>query len=128
MRLRNIPGANEAVAASPYCIQNAAEHRGQWHAFFENDHPIHIEIGMGKGRFLMDLAALHPEINYIGIERYTSVLLRAVQKMDTLQLPNVHFLCEDAAKLPEIFAPGEVDRIYLNFPTRGQRTAMPDAD
>ena len=100
MRLRNIPGANEAVAASPYCIQNAAEHRGQWHAFFENDHPIHIEIGMGKGRFLMDLAALHPEINYIGIERYTSVLLRAVQKMDTLQLPNVHFLCEDAAKLP----------------------------
>lgn len=83
MRLRNIPGANEAVAASPYCIQNAAEHRGQWHAFFENDHPIHIEIGMGKGRFLMDLAALHPEINYIGIERYTSVLLRAVQKMDT---------------------------------------------
>ena len=85
------------------------------HAFFENDHPIHIEIGMGKGRFLMDLAALHPEINYIGIERYTSVLLRAVQKMDTLQLPNVHFLCEDAAKLPEIFAPEEVDRIYLNF-------------
>ena len=70
MRLRNIPGSNEAVAASPYCIQNAAEHRGQWHAFFENDHPIHIEIGMGKGRFLMDLAALHPEINYIGIERY----------------------------------------------------------
>ena len=115
MRLRNIPGANETVAASPYCIQNAAEHRGQWHAFFENDHPIHIEIGMGKGRFLMDLAALHPEINYIGIERYTSVLLRAVQKMDTLQLPNVHFLCEDAAKLPEIFAPEEVDRIYLNF-------------
>ena len=115
MRLRNIPGANEAVAASPYCIQNAAEHRGQWHAFFENDHPIHIEIGMGKGRFLMDLAALHPEINYIGIERYTSVLLRAVQKIDTLQLPNVHFLCEDAAKLPEIFAPEEVDRIYLNF-------------
>ena len=121
MRLRNIPGANEAVAASPYCIQDAAEHRGQWHAFFENDHPIHIEIGMGKGRFLMDLAALHPEINYIGIERYTSVLLRAVQKMDTLQLPNVHFLCEDAAKLPEIFAPEEVDRIYLNFfPTRGK--------
>lgn len=115
MRLRNIPGANEAVAASPYCIQNAAEHRGQWHAFFENDHPIHIEIGMGKGRFLMDLAALHPEINYIGIERYTSVLLRAVQKMDTLQLPNVHFLCVDAANLPDIFALGEVNRIYLNF-------------
>lgn len=66
---------------------------------FENDHPIHIEIGMGKGKFLMDLAALHPEINYIGIERYTSVLLRAVQKMDTLQLPNVHF----CVKTPQNF-------------------------
>lgn len=115
MRLRNIPGANEAVAASPYCIQVRQNTADNGMPFFENDHPIHIEIGMGKGRFLMDLAALHPEINYIGIERYTSVLLRAVQKMDTLQLPNVHFLCEDAAKLPEIFAPEEVDRIYLNF-------------
>lgn len=115
MRLRNIPGANEAVAASPYCIQNAAEHRGQWHAFFENDHPIHIEIGMGKGRFLMDLAALNPNINYIGIERYTSVLLRAVQKMQETELANVHFLCIDAATLPDIFDKNEVDRIYLNF-------------
>jgi tRNA (guanine-N7-)-methyltransferase len=70
---------------------------------------------MGKGRFLMDLAAQNPNIQYIGIERYTSVLLRAVQKMDELHLPNVHFLCEDAANLPDIFAPGEVNRIYLNF-------------
>ena len=58
---------------------------------------------MGKGRFLMDLARLHPEINYIGIERYTSVLLRAVQKMQEDELPNVHFLCIDAATLPDIF-------------------------
>ena len=115
MRLRNIPGANEAVAASPYCIQNAAEHRGQWHAFFENDHPIHIEIGMGKGRFLMDLAALHPEINYIGIERYSSVLLRALQKMELNPLPNIRFICMDAAEITEVFAEDEVDRIYLNF-------------
>ena len=115
MRLRNIPGADEAIARSPYCIQDAAAYTGKWHTLFPQNAPLHIEIGMGKGRFLMDLAALHPEINYIGIERYTSVLLRAVQKMDTLQLPNVHFLCEDAAKLPEIFAPEEVDRIYLNF-------------
>ena len=70
---------------------------------------------MGKGRFLMDLARLHPEINYIGIERYTSVLLRAVQKMQEDELPNVHFLCIDAATLPDIFDRNEVDRIYLNF-------------
>lgn len=115
MRLRNIPGADEAVSASPYSIQHPNELKGQWHEFLRSDNPIHIEIGMGKGRFLTDLAALHPEIQYIGIERYTSVLLRAVQKMDELQLPNVHFLCIDAATLPDIFAPGEVDRIYLNF-------------
>ena len=109
MRLRNIPGANEAVAASPYCIQNAAEHRGQWHAFFENDHPIHIEIGMGKGRFIMDMAALHPDINYIGIERYSSVLLRALQKMEQNPLPNIKFICMDAADVAEVFAKDEVD-------------------
>ena len=115
MRLRNIPGADEVIANSPICIQNPTELRGNWKGLFGNGNPIHIEIGMGKGRFLMDLAALNPEINYVGIERYTSVLLRAVQKMDELQLPNVRFLCVDAATLPEIFASGEVNRIYLNF-------------
>jgi tRNA (guanine-N7-)-methyltransferase len=115
MRLRNIPGADEVVANSPYCIQVPTEHKGNWSAVFENDHPIHIEIGMGKGRFIMDLARLNPNINYIGIVRYTSVLLRAVQKIEENPLPNVRFLCEDAANLPDIFAAEEVKRIYLNF-------------
>ena len=113
MRLRNIPGADEVIANSPICIDNPVEFKGKWNSLFGNDNPIHIEIGMGKGRFLMDLAALNPNINYIGIERYTSVLLRAVQKMDELQLPNVRFLCIDAATLPQIFASGEVNRIYV---------------
>ena len=115
MRLRNIPGADEVVQNSAFCIQNPIEWKGKWASLFENDNPIHIEIGMGKGRFLMDLAALNPNINYIGIERYTSVLLRAVQKIEENPLPNVRFLCIDAATLPEIFALGEVNRIYLNF-------------
>lgn len=115
MRLRNIPGADEVVSNSSYCIQEPVELKGRWHDFLENDNPIHIEVGMGKGRFIMDLAALHPDINYIGIERYTSVLLRAVQKIEENPLPNVHFLCIDAATLPEIFGKGEVDKIYLNF-------------
>ena len=115
MRLRNIPGADEIVTNSPLCIQNPVEYKGNWKSVFENTNPIHIEIGMGKGRFLMDLAALNPDINYIGIERYTSVLLRAIQKMEESPLPNVRFLCVDAATLPEIFAAEEVDRIYLNF-------------
>ena len=115
MRLRNIPGADEVVASSSFCIQTPTEHRGNWSSIFQNNNPIHIEIGMGKGRFIMDLAALNPNINYIGIERYTSVLLRAVQKIEENPLPNVRFLCVDAATLPEIFAEEEVNRIYLNF-------------
>ena len=110
MRLRNIPGAGEVIDNSPYCIKEPVELKGKWHDFLGNNNPIHIEVGMGKGRFLMDLARLHPEINYIGIERYTSVLLRAVQKMQEDELPNVHFLCIDAATLPDIF-----DRNELNF-------------
>lgn len=115
MRLRNIPGADEIVSKSAYCIQDPSEYKGIWHTKFGNNNPIHIEVGMGKGRFLMELATLHPEINYIGIERYTSVLLRAVQKMEETPLPNVYFLCIDAATLPDIFAKEEVSRIYLNF-------------
>lgn len=115
MRLRNIPGAGEVIDNSTYCIKEPVELKGKWHDFLGNNNPIHIEVGMGKGRFLMDLARLHPEINYIGIERYTSVLLRAVQKMQEDELPNVHFLCIDAATLPDIFDRNEVDRIYLNF-------------
>lgn len=115
MRLRHIRGAEEAIASSPYVIQQPAEYRGRFYELFGNDHPIEIEVGMGKGKFIMEMAAAHPEINYIGIERYSSVLLRALQKRAELELPNIYFMCIDAKELPEIFAPGEVDRIYLNF-------------
>ncbi len=115
MRLRNIKGADEAVANSPFCIHTPTEHKGNGKSLFSNNHPLHIEIGMGKGQFIMSLAKEHPDINYIGIERYTSVLLRALQKMELEPLDNLKFLCIDAATLPDIFAAGEVDKIYLNF-------------
>ena len=75
MRLRNIKGSKEVIAASPYVVQNPEDYKGKWSELFHNNHPLHIEIGMGKGRFLMALAQKNPQINYIGIERYTSVLL-----------------------------------------------------
>ncbi len=115
MRLRNIKGADEAVAESIYCIQNPRDYRGNWNTLFSNTNPIHMEIGMGKGKFIMELASQNPSVNYIGVERYTSVLYRALQKMETETLPNLKFLCVDAKILPEIFAPGEIDKIYLNF-------------
>ncbi len=117
MRLRNIPGSRDVIAESPWVIQDPAAHRSRWEQVFEAPRPLHIEVGMGKGRFLMDLAAAHPDRNYIGIEMYSSVLLRAIQKADALPEPsgNFRFLRLDARELPSVFAPGEVERIYLNF-------------
>ena len=115
MRLRHIRGAEEAVAESPYVIRQPLQYRGRFAELFGNDHPIEIEVGMGKGKFIMELAGRHPDVNFIGIERYPSVLLRALKKRGELELPNIYFLCVDARELSDIFAPGEVDRIYLNF-------------
>ncbi|MCI5621274.1 MAG: tRNA (guanosine(46)-N7)-methyltransferase TrmB [Lachnospiraceae bacterium] len=115
MRLRNIPAAAPAIAESEYCMKNPAELKGIWNRVYGNDFPIHIEIGMGKGRFIMELAAENPDINYIGMERYDSVLYRALQKMEERPLPNLRFLCEDAALLPDFFEKGEISKIYLNF-------------
>ena len=120
MRLRNIPRAKEVIENSPYVVHEPQKQKGQWSHVFENDHPIHIEVGMGKGRFLMDMAKIHPEVNYVGIEMYDSVLLRALQKREEYEqnegtLTNLYFMCVDARLLPEIFEKGEVEKIYLNF-------------
>ncbi len=115
MRLRNIPGAKDAIAQSTYVIHNPSEIKGNWGKCFKKTAPIHIEIGMGKGQFIMTLARNNPNINYIGIERYSSVLLRALQKMEESPLENLLFICEDASLITDIFDEKEVDKIYLNF-------------
>ena len=117
MRLRNIRGSKDVIASCPFVVQEPESCRGRWAEILGNENPIHIEVGMGKGRFLMDMAVLHPEINYVGIEMYDSVLLRAVQKREKLEteIKNLFFIRMDARQLPEVFAEGEVDRIYLNF-------------
>jgi len=118
MRLKHVKGAEERIAESPYVIDDSQELAGTWHERFGNDHPIHLEIGMGKGRFLMELAVMHPEINYIGIEKYPSVLLRAVQKREQEKyrdLSNIFFLCIHAEDIRRVFAGKEISRIYLNF-------------
>ncbi|MCF0131570.1 MAG: tRNA (guanosine(46)-N7)-methyltransferase TrmB [Pseudobutyrivibrio sp.] len=116
MRLRNIPGADDVISNSSYCINAPKNTKGEWaKSIFSNHNPIHIEIGMGKGKFITTLARNNPDINYIGIERYTSVLLRAVQKVEEDDIPNLRFVCFDAAEIEEIFSANEVDQIYLNF-------------
>lgn len=121
MRLRNIPRAEGVLEACKEVVKNPAGQKSRWHELFQNQNPVHIEIGMGKGQFLLTLAERNPDINYIGIERYSSVLLRAVEKFQLLsESPkgapsNIRFLCMDARDLPEVFAPGEIEKIYLNF-------------
>lgn len=115
MRLRNITGAKEAIAESEYVIQKPTEYKGRWREAFASEGELHIEVGMGKGRFIHEMAKRNPHIHYIGIEMYSSVLLRALQKMEAEPLPNLKFLCVDARSLEEIFEKGEVDHIYLNF-------------
>ena len=118
MRLRNIPGADDVIQNHPIAIKNVKEYKSKWNQIFGNENPIHIEIGMGKGQFILNLAKQNPQINYVGIERYSSVLLRALEKFDTeefRELNNVRFICMDAMELPEVFELGEVAKIYLNF-------------
>ena len=109
MRLRNIPGADDVILNHPIATKNGKEHKGNWKNVFGNDNPIYIEIGMGKGQFLLTLAKQNPEINYIGIERYSSVLLRALEKFDTeefCELKNIRFICMNSFELPEVFEYG----------------------
>jgi tRNA (guanine-N7-)-methyltransferase len=115
MRLRHIPGSEQMVGESPLVIHDPEAEKGRWSRIFGNDQPIRMEIGMGKGIFLHELAAGHAEVNYIGVERYATVLLKAIAKLTADPLPNLRFLCADARDLDKIFSPGEVDRIYLNF-------------
>ena len=106
------------IKSHPIAVKQVKEYKGKWNTLFENENSIHIEIGMGKGQFILNLARQNPDINYVGIERYSSVLLRALEKFDTeefCELKNVRFICMDAMELPEVFELGEVAKIYLNF-------------
>lgn len=115
MRLRNVPGSREAIVESEFTINNPEEYKGRWKEVFGNDNPIRIEIGMGKGKFITTLAEQNPDINYIGIEKYSSVLIRAIEKREELEIDNLFFIRMDAETITDVFAEGEVDKIYLNF-------------
>lgn len=118
MRLRNIPGAREIVAADPLVITKSEDVSEGWKTIFGNDNPIHIEIGMGKGRFIIEMAQKYPDINYIGIDRYESVMIKALQrlkKMGESAPPNIRFIRMDARDIEDFFMKKEIDRIYLNF-------------
>ena len=115
MRLRNVPGARETIIENKFSIQQPEQMKGKWAEVFQNDHPIHIEVGMGKGQFIIEMARRNPEVNYIGIEKYSSVLVRAVEKLEDFEQDNLRLIRMDAENIEEVFDKDEVDRFYLNF-------------
>lgn len=114
MRLKNIKGAKEKINISPYIIKNPETFKGKYQTLFNNNNPIHLEIGMGKGDFIINMAQKYPNINFIGIEKFDSVILRATQKLENLNLPNLKLIRFDATEIENIFEK-EIDTIYLNF-------------
>lgn len=114
MRLRNVKDAKDIVSNSKYVINNPQEYKGSFSKLFNNSNPISLEIGMGKGDFIINMAIKNPDINFIGLEKYQSIIVRATQKLENLNLNNLKLICMDAKELNEVFA-REIDTIYLNF-------------
>ncbi len=116
MRLKKVKGADEVVNSSDYIIKDYKNHKCDWSNVFQNGNPIHIEIGMGKGNFIIGMAEKYPDINFIGIEMYDSVLVRAVQKLAEKEekLSNLRLIKMDANEIEEVFDK-EISCIYLNF-------------
>lgn len=116
MRVRNRKGATELLEAHPqYVILNPADAKGRWQEIFGNDHPIHVEVGSGKGAFVSGMAKANPNINYIGIDIQKSVLSYALDKVLATDVPNIKLLWVDGSDLTDYFEEGEIDRLYLNF-------------
>ena len=114
MRLKHVKGAEEIVGSSKYVIKDYTEHKGSFNKLFNNNNPIRIEIVMGKGNFIIENAIKYPNINFIGIEKYDSVMVKAIRRLETLDLPNLRLIRMDAGKIEEVFD-HEIDEVFLNF-------------
>lgn len=116
MRVRNKPWARERVDSHPqFVVSEPSLWQGRWQERFNNQHPIHIEVGTGKGQFIYEMAKAHPDINYIGIEIELNVIVVALDKLIEAPLPNLQLLHVDGGQVTDYFAPNEVSRVYLNF-------------
>ena len=114
MRLKHIKNADIIINNSPYLVKNSIEYKGKWNSLFNNNNPIEIEIGTGKGKFIINKALENPNINYIGIEKYDYPLVNAVKLLQDVNITNLKLICFDALHIDEIFDK-EIDKIYLNF-------------
>ncbi len=114
MRLRNVRNAKEIVDNSDYVVHNPFEYKGKYKGLFGNENPIHLEVGMGKGDFIINMALKYPDINFIGLEKYESIVCRAIQKLENKEIKNLKLIVIDALELGNIFDK-EIECLYLNF-------------
>ena len=114
MRLRHIKDADKSIKESNYYIDDPESYRGSFKTIFKNNNPIHLEIGMGKGNFIIEMARRNPDINFIGLEKFDSVLVKAVEKLKDTDIPNLRLIWYDAATIDKVFD-HEIDTLYLNF-------------
>lgn len=114
LRLKNVKNASNIIKGSEYIILNPNDYKGKWNKLFGNQNPINIEIGMGKGDFIIEMAKKNPNVNFIGIEMFDSVMVRAVQKLENQNLDNLKLIRMDATYINDVFD-REIDTIYLNF-------------
>ena len=114
MRLRNVKNAVNIVNDSKYVITNPEDYKGKFKTIFNNENEIHLEIGMGKGDFIINMALTYPNINFIGMEKYESVMVRAIEKLENIDLPNLKLIRYDATTIDKVFDK-EIDTLYLNF-------------
>lgn len=116
MRYRKKPWAEEELSSNKSIVLNPADNKGKWKEFFENDKPIYVEIGCGKGQFITRMSQLYPDVNFIGVEREQQIIVTALKKSRLAEVgDNIAFICADVAGLEGIFAPEEIDRLYINF-------------
>lgn len=114
MRQRNVKNKKEIINSSKYIILNPKDYKGNWHKVFNSQNPIYIEIGMGKGDFIKENAKSYPNINFIGIEKYDSIMALAIKKIDLEELPNLKLIRMDALEILDVFD-HEIDKLFLNF-------------
>ena len=121
MRLRFKPNAIPEMKENDNIYFYPKDMRGKWASVFANDNPIYLEIGAGKGDFIIEMAKRNPDINFIALEMNTNAFVIASRKIDEEELTNVIGLVDYAEDLEEAFACGEIDRIYINFLLLGQK-------
>lgn len=114
MRLKHIKGSEQIILKASSVIHNPKEYKGNYNKIFNNDNPIYLEVGVGKGNFIIAMAKENPNINFIGIEKYDSVLIKAIRKIENDELPNLRFIKFDATYIEDIFDK-DIEKIYLNF-------------